>query len=1005
MKRSIFCSGLGLVLVIFLGFAHGKVFAEEPLIASLSPFSGPQRARVIINGSGFTATGNDINFAGVRRAIANLSSSDGRTLIFTVPDSPCAPGQSCLQKVIEPGYYDISVTNARGTSNVMKFNLILTECASCKPTTGAPASGVFGINPGEFYPWSSNPADPLNEDILALKDLGVKWVRLDVQWRVVEKQRGQFDWSFYDATVARYKELGINVLATIGGTPNWANGDNGEGYPPLNPGDYANFAKEAVKRYKPNGIFAAQKGWQNDSYGIRHWEIGNEPNYTPFWQPSPNPGQYVALLAASNKAIREVDPRAIIMNGGFSPLDYPPDKFLQAMYAAGAKNCFDVMAYHPYEIDPRDPQGVAKLSETIKKILTDNGDANKPIWFSEYGFRTAPERTPDGKLSETDHAEALRLIYAQKNSVSAFFWHSVRDYGTPGQPGDSYGLLRPDFSKKPAFDVLKNLLNLTDVVINVDASKELRNIAKLKKGYHIDTGEPLKYTDNYKKYAQEIGYGGALVRLHFLGPLDSNKKSLVLQAIKEHRKYGNPDFMVTIYGMPEHLAHAASIHNTGCSNLSALPPADYNTWKNHVRDWVKDLIPYGIKYWEIWNEPDAFEGDGCFWSGTEDEYFMLYKATLEGIREAYKVSGSDQSILPEVRIGGPALANVSGKISGSSDYLAVSLASFAAQENLPLDFFSWHYSEPYTKVAVPMIKEELKRYGFTQAELIINEYGLDNAESYASLSASYLAQMAQYGVDRQASYQFLDVLDIPDGSPLEMFKRAGLFGLIDEKNIIKPKFNLFKAVSIMGDTLINVDSQPSGISDYVLAAKSPNSISVMIANPQGTEVSGIKLNVKNIPSSSVRLTRCIIDSTHSNAYAMEDKIKFRMAVGRPAAVQAGKDEFEAELRRRGYSALWVLQMLKYRMERYLADNNIDELNRILDWYRPYFPRIRIDFWDAFAKGMNKYGQVISSIAEEINNWPGVKLYSESKAVSISGNQHSEDLTLGPYAVQVIILSW
>lgn len=987
MKKNIFCFGLGFVLVIFSGFAHGKVFAEEPLITSLSPSFGPHRARVIINGSGFTTTGNDINFGGVRCAITNLYSSDGRTLIFTIPDTPCAPGQSCLQKVIEPGYYDISVTNVRGTSNVMKFNLILPECAACRPTTGIRENGVFGIVKG-WFSWNSEKRD-LDKAVEA----GLKWTRVEIRWDQIEGTQGNFTWGFYDEAMKKFDEQNIKVLGQLQAAPGWANGGHSDSvwYPPQSLTAWSNFVIEAVKRYGPNGTVRLNNP-------ITHWEIWNEPNLGIFWKPIPDAQGYARLLAVSNKAIHNIDPKAVIVGGAFS---CTPEDFADAVYKAGAKNCFDILSAHPYG-------PVSELrakTDAIIGFLTEHQDAGKPIWYTEYGFETGSNSGNNvNRVTEADQAVYLKQAYElfSQNIVPAIFWIGLRD-----EEGFTYGILDKDFREKPAFGVLKNLLNSENYVINVDAAKEIRNIAKLKKGYHIDTGEPLKYTDNYKKYAQEIGYGGALVRLHFLGPLDSKKKALVIQAINEHRKYGNPDFMVTIYGMPEHLAHADSIHNAGCSNLSALPPADYNTWKNHVRDWVKDLIPYGIKYWEIWNEPDAFEGDGCFWSGTEDEYFMLYKTTVEGIREAYKVSGSDQSILPEVRIGGPALANVSGKVKEGRDYLAKSLASFAAQENLPLDFFSWHYSEPYTKDAVPVIKEELQRYGFAQTELIINEYGLDNAESYASLSASYLAQMAQYGVDRQASYQFLDVLDIPDGSPLEMFKRAGLFGIIDEKNIIKPKFNLFKAVSRMGDTLINVDSQPSGISDYVLAAKSSNSISVMIANPQGTEVSGIKLNVKNIPTSSVRLTRYIIDSTHSNAYAIEDKIKSMMAVGRPAALQAGKNEFEAELQRRGYDVWLVLLILKPLMEKYLAGNgnNIDEINQLLDLYRPYFPRIKIDFWDAIDKGISKYGQVISSIAEEINSWPEVKLYSESTAVSISENQHSEDLTLGPYAVQVIILSW
>src|SRR3989338_10665024 len=65
-----------------------------PTISSLQPTSGPIGTTVTITGSGFTSTGNTVNFGnGVIQK--NVSSFDGKTVTFTIPSyiSPYCPPQ------------------------------------------------------------------------------------------------------------------------------------------------------------------------------------------------------------------------------------------------------------------------------------------------------------------------------------------------------------------------------------------------------------------------------------------------------------------------------------------------------------------------------------------------------------------------------------------------------------------------------------------------------------------------------------------------------------------------------------------------------------------------------------------------------------------------------------------------------------------------------------------------------------------------------------------------
>ena len=48
---------------------------------------------------------------------------------------------------------------------------------------------------------------------------------------------------------------------------------------------------------------------------------------------------------------------------------------------------------------------------------------------------------------------------------------------------------------------------------------------------------------------------------------------------------------------------------------------------------------HGIRYWEIWNEP---ENRPAMWSGTDEQFLELYRVTAQTLREEF----------PGIKIGG-----------------------------------------------------------------------------------------------------------------------------------------------------------------------------------------------------------------------------------------------------------------------------------------------------------------------------------------------------------------
>ena len=361
----------------------------------------------------------------------------------------------------QPGSYVLTIT-ARDINSGTNCNWTASysftasnPTLACKSSTGTPLSGVFGIMTN-IYP---DQPDRTEKIFSNLNELGAKLVRFNFFWSAIEPQPGQLNWTYYDAVVSYLHDKKINILSVLEGAPQWAGqpGCNPILQPICTPRDhlpeYARFAARVVERYKPGGILAKQKNW-NDNYGITHWQIWNEPNGRWSWYPAPNVNEYVAMLALANVEIRKVDPNAIIMYGGFTPEMGAPDGFdvfLEGMYQRGAKSCFDTLSLHPYSGD--DPPSVAfkKFTPVIKNIAARYGDDGKPLWFTEFGGWNT-NNDPQREKIQADYVEEAYKVF--KNYASTVTFAGLID----NAPIESSGILRYDFTKRPAFDRLKNLI-------------------------------------------------------------------------------------------------------------------------------------------------------------------------------------------------------------------------------------------------------------------------------------------------------------------------------------------------------------------------------------------------------------------------------------------------------------------------------------------------------------------------------------------------------------------
>jgi polysaccharide biosynthesis protein PslG len=310
--------------------------------------------------------------------------------------------------------------------------------------------------------WGISHADQDREGVV-LQDLGVRWVRLNVEWDAVEPSKRSYDWAlidYYDRAVAVARARGINVLMLVSRSPQWASGSQNRESPPADPRDLADFLRFLVPRW------AGQ---------VRAWEIWNEPNTERFWPGGPDPAAYTELLKAAYPAVKEADPNAKVVFGGVANLAAGSRWFVNQSYAAGAKDYFDVLGWHSYSLCGESPDVIrywdghpTRTSFVGYRYMHNQmfrlHDDPKPIWLTEWGWSTSSASCASdwtSGVSEQAQADYLRRGFKTLEHdpyVQVALWYGLRNNYWQNDADEleaQFGLLRDDFSPKPSYAAFK----------------------------------------------------------------------------------------------------------------------------------------------------------------------------------------------------------------------------------------------------------------------------------------------------------------------------------------------------------------------------------------------------------------------------------------------------------------------------------------------------------------------------------------------------------------------
>jgi len=250
----------------------------------------------------------------------------------------------------------------------------------------------------------------------------------------VEPAEGKWRWDKLDNDLRYAAANHIELFALLNGKGKWNTKDLPKTLPINNLPAWSTYVRETVKH--ANGR-------------IRYWEVWNEPPNGTSDAPA---SDYAKVVVAAYDAAKASDPSCRVGLAAKSvDLNY-----LDQAIKTGAKDHFDYLTLHPYEVLGCALNRVGtepvfmSIVPTARKMLaaTNPSKANVPIIFTELGCNAA-------KLGVAVHAQALVKAYTMgiAQGVACINWFE-------GMDGDSgpMGLLQADGTPRPAYTAMAQMI-------------------------------------------------------------------------------------------------------------------------------------------------------------------------------------------------------------------------------------------------------------------------------------------------------------------------------------------------------------------------------------------------------------------------------------------------------------------------------------------------------------------------------------------------------------------
>lgn len=325
------------------------------------------------------------------------------------------------------------------------LTIFMVASLAAQPAHGQPRPYVFGM--GHFLAeWADQPWSYDHQAMDLMVDMGATAVWIDFPWAAMESTEGQINWAYADHQVDAAEARGLQMFAFVGTTPEWA-----KAYPDL-PSHRTPPSEDHVTQFMDfhTAVAARYAG------RVRYYQFWNEPSGCGWINDGCLNSSDCSLFTLWQKraydALKAGNPDSVVSAGGF---DGRPANYVQCMYdELGGERAFDAVSIHPYA--PGGPGGPGTSGQAIHYsdltnvygVMVNNGDADRKIWITEYGWNT----TNEAQRAE-DLAEVLTELMKPEYHYVYYAKHLVLNDWTTFC---CYGLTDPWFNPKPAYHTFKD---------------------------------------------------------------------------------------------------------------------------------------------------------------------------------------------------------------------------------------------------------------------------------------------------------------------------------------------------------------------------------------------------------------------------------------------------------------------------------------------------------------------------------------------------------------------
>lgn len=252
-------------------------------------------------------------------------------------------------------------------------------------------------------------------------------------WYELEPAKGKWDFSRLDRYVELAEEHGVDVMLTLGRTPQWASSRPqepcGQGLgcaaEPSDLNDWADYVRTVASRYK--GRISAYEIWNEPAFSEVEATFRDGRAAQSY---SGSAAKMVELAKVAYTTLKEVDPAITVVSPSVT-IEGNGLKRLEAFLKLGGGRWADAIGFHFY-VAP--PEVIVDVASRLRTLLNAYDLPNKPIWNTEMGYQFAradlgiQSQAPKGRWQDIlDHEQgagyvARALILSAGSGIQRVYW-------------------------------------------------------------------------------------------------------------------------------------------------------------------------------------------------------------------------------------------------------------------------------------------------------------------------------------------------------------------------------------------------------------------------------------------------------------------------------------------------------------------------------------------------------------------------------------------------------